>query len=104
MPPKLSLRAQNHITAKTRYRDLVDLAKQRNPKLMGDNPEKWDAQFAFIQGYLDHASESEAIARQAAKRLLRLRDTQLNGGDVAGAYAALEEVIMRLVDAKTEPL
>jgi hypothetical protein len=86
MAPKMSRRQRDHIIAKNKFRDMVALAKERNPKLFGEHPDKWDPQQAYIQGYLDACDVAEKIAQKAHKLVNR-------------THASTQEGHLRLQDA-----
>jgi hypothetical protein len=99
--PKMSRRQRDHIIAKKRYRDMVDMARDRNPKLMGENPERWKVQDAFIFGYLAAADEAEKVALKAHKLIHRTHaSTQEGHEQLQNALETLER-LMQEVDKRT---
>lgn len=103
MPAKMSRKQRDHIAAKKYFRELVQLAKDRNPKMFGENPEQWDAQMAYIQGWLRHA---ELVEQKLEKAHRLIRDT--HASDAAG-HVRLHRVLdllehfLKEVDRRWEP-
>jgi hypothetical protein len=92
--PKMSRKQRDHIAAKTRFRDMVKLAQERNPKMFGENPEKWDAQMAYIQGYLHHADLTEAKLLKAHRMLAETHASDATGHErIRRAMAAVEHFL-----------
>lgn len=75
----MSRKQRDHIAAKTRFRDMVQLARERNPKMFGENPEQWDAQMAYIQGYLHHADLTEAKLAKVFQLLVETHASDSEG-------------------------
>jgi len=93
--PRMSRRQRDHILAKDKYRQLVELAKTRNPKLKGEQPENWTPENAFIFGALWMADECENVAAKAHKIVTRTHASTQEGHEDLIRAASMLERLMR---------
>lgn len=98
---KMGRRQRDHILAKREFNDMLQLAKDRNPKLCGEHPSEWTPAFSYVQGYLSKSTEDEKLGKLLHKQLEQLRDALLDGANKqskAELLARLFESVERFID------
>lgn len=101
MARKMSRIQRDHILAKREFREICQLAKDRNPKLIGDQPSEWKPEVAYIQGYLSKGAEDEKVGKLLQKQLVALQDAVLDGANKqskAELLARLFETVGRFLN------